>query len=100
MTGPINKLWIGVGLPAILAAAIGVTVALAQDDAPTAPGEGSTLLQQEPSPTPTPAQTPPSGDDSDDATPEKDCPRDGGSGDSDEAAPSPGAASGVSFPRR
>ena len=100
MPGSINKFWIAIGLPAILAAAIGATVAFAQDDAPTATGESSTLLQQEPTPSPTPDSTPPGDDTDDGTTPEKDCPRDGGSGGTDGTAPSSGSTTGISFRRR
>ena len=100
MPGSINKLWIAIGLPAILAAAIGATVAFAQDDAPTATGEGSTPLQQEPTPSPTPDPTTPEGDDTDDGTtPEKDCPRHDGSGGMDGKTPSSGSTTGISFRR-
>lgn len=98
MPGSINKLWIAAGLPAILVAAIGATVAFAQDDATTGIVESSTLLQQEPTPSPSPEQTPP-GDESEGATPEKDCPQDGGSGGRDSTAPS-GSSTGISFRRR
>lgn len=99
MPGSINKLWIAIGLPAILAAAIGATVAFAQDDAPTA-GEGSALFQQEPTPSPTPDSTAPGDDTDDGTTPEKDCPRDGGSGGTNDTTPSSGSTTGISFRRR
>lgn len=94
-----NRLWLAFAVPAVLAAAIGATVAFAQGDSgsPSSDGAG-TLLQEEPTPAPSPQQTPPAGGDSD-RSPEKDCPRDGGSGGS-EGESSSGSATGISFRRR
>ncbi|MEX0781092.1 MAG: hypothetical protein WD557_00460 [Dehalococcoidia bacterium] len=100
MTTTINRLWLAFILPAFLIAAIGATVALAQgDDAPsTDANDVTTLLQEEPTPTPDPESTPPSDDGSDDdgARPDKDCPRDGG-GESEDGS---GSTTGISFRRR
>jgi hypothetical protein len=94
-----NRFWLALGVPAVLAAAIGATVAFAQDDSGSPSTDGAGTLLQEPTPSPAPEQTPPSGGDSDGTRPEKDCPRDGGS-EGSEGTSSSGSATGISFRRR
>ncbi len=107
MTATINRLWFALIVPAILIAAIGATMAFAQgDDSPSTNTDApSTLLQEEPTPTPDSEDdaTPPSEDDGSDdhgARPEKDCPRDGEGGSEGESEEGGATTTGISFRRR
>lgn len=113
MTTTFNRLWLAFIVPAILIAAIGATVALAQDDGDSATdrGAGSVLLQEDPTPTPDAEETPPSDDGSEDDGSEDDGSEDEGkapgegcdhgeSGDSDGESEGAGSTTGLSFRRR
>jgi hypothetical protein len=104
MTATINRLWLAFIVPAILIAAIGATVALAQgDDSPTTDTNDSpTLLQEEPTPTPDDAAPEDDGSEDDGAEgdrTDKDCPRDG-EGGSEGDTEGEGSTTGLSFRRR
>jgi hypothetical protein len=101
-----NRAWLLFALPALLVAAIGGSVALAQgDDSPTTdPSDTSSFFQEEPTSTPDTGDdaTPPTddgaeddGSDGDGSSTEKDCPRHGADDDTE----GDGSTTGLSFRR-